>query len=189
MTVTYDKYYQTENLFGAPYPELVEFFASRQTRGRVLDIGCGQGRDAIAIAGLGYEVLGIDNSAVGIDQMLAIAKKEGLSIEGKVADIFEYTGFHDSDFILYDSMFHFLKKDRKKETGLVERTIEQMRSGAELLVCIQDSGGKVQVLMETIEKSECMVIEKDLAFNYVFQDNDSGHSSSTPYRMIVGKKE
>lgn len=27
MTVTYDKYYQTENLFGEPYPELIEFFA------------------------------------------------------------------------------------------------------------------------------------------------------------------
>ncbi len=27
MTVTYDKYYQTENLFGEPYLELIEFLA------------------------------------------------------------------------------------------------------------------------------------------------------------------
>lgn len=54
MTATYDKYYQTENLFGDPYPELIEFFANYPKKGKVLDLGCGQGRDAIAIAQLGY---------------------------------------------------------------------------------------------------------------------------------------
>ena len=27
MAMSYDKYYQTANLFGAPYPELLEFFS------------------------------------------------------------------------------------------------------------------------------------------------------------------
>lgn len=37
MPVTYDKYYQTENLFGEPYPELIEFFAEYPRKGKVLD--------------------------------------------------------------------------------------------------------------------------------------------------------
>jgi hypothetical protein len=48
MTVTtYDKYYKTENLFGDHYPELIEFLAQYPKKRRVLDLGCGQGRDAI----------------------------------------------------------------------------------------------------------------------------------------------
>jgi tellurite methyltransferase len=47
MTVTYDKYYQTENLFGEPYHELIQFYAEFPKKGKVLDLGCGQGRHAI----------------------------------------------------------------------------------------------------------------------------------------------
>lgn len=50
MTVTYDKHYETENLFGDPYPELIEFFDKYSRKGNLLDLGCGQGRDAIPLA-------------------------------------------------------------------------------------------------------------------------------------------
>lgn len=66
MKVTYDNYYQTENLFGNPYTELLSFFKEYLEPGKVLDLGCGQGRNAAAIARLGFEVIGIDNSEVGI---------------------------------------------------------------------------------------------------------------------------
>jgi len=75
VTVTYYKYYEAENLFGEPYPELIEFFAEYPRKRKVLDLGCGQGRDAIALARLGYSVTGIDNSRVGIDQMNEIGQK------------------------------------------------------------------------------------------------------------------
>ncbi|MCB0820944.1 MAG: methyltransferase domain-containing protein, partial [Bacteroidetes bacterium] len=82
MKSAYDKYYETEELFGEPYPELIEFFRTYSLKGKVLDLGCGQGRDSIAIARLGYEVTGIDNSRTGIEQMLEIAASENLNLKG-----------------------------------------------------------------------------------------------------------
>jgi tellurite methyltransferase len=116
MAVTYDKYYQAENFFGKPYPELIRFFAEFSKKGKVLDLGCGQGRDSIPLARLGYAVTGIDNSKVGIEQMNQIAEAESIALTGQITDIFEFDNFAEYDFILLDGMFYFAKNDRKKET-------------------------------------------------------------------------
>ena len=47
MTTSYDKHNRNENLFGEPYPELIKFFSNYPKRGKLLDLGCGQGRNAI----------------------------------------------------------------------------------------------------------------------------------------------
>ena len=60
------------------YPELIDFFKHYEPEGNIIDLGCGQGRDSISQAKLGYKVTGIDNSKVGIDQMNTISKKERL---------------------------------------------------------------------------------------------------------------
>lgn len=90
---TYDKYYEEEGLFGEPYPELIDFLKTYPEKGSVLDIGCGQGRNAIALAKIGYDVTGIDTSKVGIAQMLKVAASEGLSIEGIVTDIYTFNEY------------------------------------------------------------------------------------------------
>jgi len=139
MTFTYDKYYQTENLFGKPYPELIEFFTEYPKKGSVLDLGCGQGRDSIPLARLGYNVTGIDNSKVGIEQMNRIAKTDSLKLNGQVADIFEFDNFVEYDFILLDSMFHFVKNDRMKEINFIKRIISEVKKDCLLVFCIQNT--------------------------------------------------
>lgn len=188
MTVSYDNYYLTENLFGKPYPELIEFFTEYPIKGKVLDLGCGQGRDAIALARLGYSVTGIDNSKVGIDQMNQLAQNENLKVMGQVDDIYAFDRYDEFDIVLLDSMFHFAKKDKKKEIGLIKRIISGMRNGCLLVVCIQDTGNKVQLLLEAIDFEKRQKRLADKEFKYVFEDSESGHRSETDYRMIVIEK-
>src|SRR6056300_373159 len=118
--MNYDNYYQTKNLFGQAYPELLEFFAKYPKKGKLLDLGCGQGRDAIALAQLGYSVTGIDNSKVGIEQMNAIGRSQKLPLQGHVDDIYAFDKFDDFNIVLMDSMFHFAKKDKEKEIALIK---------------------------------------------------------------------
>ncbi len=184
----YDKYYQTENLFGEAYPELIAFFKKRTKKGTVLDLGCGQGRDAIPLARLGFEVLGVDNSAKGIAQMNAIATAENLPLSGEVADIYEFEDYGAFDFLLLDSMFHFTKSSKKKEIALVKKIIESAKPDAIIVFCIQDTGNKVKILNETIDEQGGMERLYETNLMYRFVDQESQHSSETAYKMLVIKK-
>ncbi len=186
--MSYDIHYKTENLFGEPYPELIDFFTKYPTGGKVLDMGCGQGRDAIPIARLGYEVLGIDISKVGIEQMLQFAEKEGLNLKGKVLDIHKFNKYQGFDFILFDSMFHFQKKDKEKETELIKRTIKSVKPSCLIIICIQDTGNKVKILNEVIDFENKLERLTDITFDYTWEDKETGRGSTIPYRMIVARK-
>lgn len=188
MRPTYDQYYQTENLFGAPYPELIAFFAEFSKKGKVLDLGCGQGRDAIALARLGYRVTGIDNSRVGVDQMNQVGREEGLNLLGQVGDIYAFDDYDQFDIVLLDSMFHFASKDREKEIGLIRKIVSEISVGSILVVCIQDTGDKVQLLNQAIDFEKQLDRLVDRRFKYRFEDKASGHKSETEYRMIVVEK-
>ena len=111
MTKSYDKYYKIENYFGKPYPNLISFFKNYPVRGKMLDLGCGQGRNAIPLAKLGYDVTGIDSSKVGIKQMLNAIESKNVKLTGLVGDIYKFNKFPEFNFIMLDNMFHFLKKD------------------------------------------------------------------------------
>jgi SAM-dependent methyltransferase len=127
---TYDKNYQDLDYFGKPYLALVAFFKEYMPRGRVLDLGCGRGRDSIALARLGYDVLGVDISSVGVSQMMEIGLKESLSLVGEVADIYDFHLDDTVDIVLLDSMLHSYKRDKDIETQFVQRLMGEMKVGA-----------------------------------------------------------
>lgn len=188
MKVNYDKFYQTENLFGDPYPELVDFFIEYPRRMKVLDLGCGQGRDAIALARLGYSVTGVDHSTVGIAQMNQIGKNEGLALIGLVTDIYSFDRVSEFDIVLMDSMFHFAKKDKEKEVGLIKKVISEIKTRSIVVFCIQNTGDKVQSLNNAIDFEKRRKRLADREFKYLFEDSESGNKTETDYRMIAIEK-
>lgn len=54
---------------------------------RVADLGCGNGRHALALARLGYEVVGVDFSPELLKQATAARDAEGLSVQLLMADL------------------------------------------------------------------------------------------------------
>ena len=145
---SYDKHYQQENLFGRPYPEFVAFMRDWEPRGSVLDIGCGQGRDALFLAELGYAVTGIDASPLGIRQMLAAAKARSLSLNGIVADFYTYAFEQTYDVIVLDSILHFHKKDLAKELALLQTLTTRLKPGGLICLFVHKSKAKERQLKQ-----------------------------------------
>ncbi len=110
MTYNYEKLYAaTPDALGPPTQIFVDFFKAKSDQKLcVLDIGCGQGRDALFIARLGHRVVGVDYAPSGIRDLLAAAHREALDIEGIVADITEFEPAETFDVVLIDRTLHML---------------------------------------------------------------------------------
>ncbi len=153
MDITYNKHYRQESYFGKPYPGLVEFFENYSDRNVVLDLGCGQGRDALFLGRIGYRVVGIDISDVGIQQLNKAAQQENIKVEGFVADIFSFGITNEYDIVLLDSMFHFYKNDVEKETRLLRRIMEETKSGGLICNFMQKGNKREKELKRIIKES------------------------------------
>ena len=148
---TYDKHYKKPDYFGKPYPELLSFFKHHEPKGHILDLGCGQGRDSIALARLGYTVTGVDISKVGMSQMLSVAEKESLNISGHIADMYEYPIAESVDIVLLDSMLHFYPKDKEKESKFLNRVMNELKEGGLLCIFVWRSE-KIEKVLDSILK-------------------------------------
>ena len=83
----WDKHYsQAGNLDFAPSPLLVEV-AEMMPPGRALDLACGAGRNALYLAGLGWEVVAVDSSTAAVRLLRQSAAAAGLRIDSHVADL------------------------------------------------------------------------------------------------------
>ncbi len=110
MATDYEKIYcEQRHALGEPTKEFVHFFKQLPAPMRVLDVGCGQGRDALFIARLGHQVVGVDLSVSGITQLREDAEREGLDIEVIVANIVEYEPAGLFNVILFDRTLHMLQ--------------------------------------------------------------------------------
>lgn len=163
----YDKYYTEENYFGNPYPELIALFKEFDKDKTVLDLGCGQGRDALALGKLGFSVVGVDLSEVGINQMNKRAKELGVDVKGIVGSYTDYRDIVKHDIILMDSMFHFYKNDVEVESKLLSTLLRKMKSGALIVMFIQYDKARIKVFHQAIKNSRTPVdILQDTKFLY-----------------------
>lgn len=72
--------------FNEPDEEL-EAFIDQVPMGRALDLGMGEGRNALWLAARGFQVVGVDRCAEAVARVKGRAQQRGLAIETHVADI------------------------------------------------------------------------------------------------------
>lgn len=71
--------------------ELTPGGATGDSPGRALDLACGEGRNAVWLAGLGWRVRAVDFSGVALDKARAVAQQQGVDVDWVLADLLEHT--------------------------------------------------------------------------------------------------
>ena len=149
MTYDYDALYgTTPAALGDPSQVFVDFFAGLDAqRRRVLDIGCGQGRDALFIGRLGHEMVGVDLSPNGIRDLTAAAHDEGLAITALVADIRSHEPDGLFDIVLIDRTLHMLSEPDRLD--VLSRLLDHVAPGGHCLIA--DEGANLRRFAKVAE--------------------------------------
>lgn len=77
--------------------------------GRALDIGSGEGTDAIRLALLGYEVDAVEVSPIGAKKIECFAEEEGVRVRVIAADVLDFTPHGSYDVIICNGVLHYIK--------------------------------------------------------------------------------
>lgn len=92
MSASWDDRYRNEAFYYGTEPNdfLVARAAAIPRGGDVLCLGEGEGRNAVYLAGHGWHVTALDQSAVGLAKASRLAAELGVAIETVVADLVDY---------------------------------------------------------------------------------------------------
>jgi SAM-dependent methyltransferase len=103
--------------------------------GRALDVGCGEGADAIWLADRGWTVAAIDISVIALSRAQEAAKVAGASVEWVSGDVLE-TPFPARSFDLVSLQYPALPKAGGE--GAVRTLLDTVRPGGVLLAVYHD---------------------------------------------------
>lgn len=88
----WDQRYSGDELaYGSAPNEFLSAMLDRlPNAGRALDIGAGEGRNALFLASRGLDVLAVDQSAVGMQKAQRLASERGLALRVQAADLRDF---------------------------------------------------------------------------------------------------
>ena len=114
----YEKWYEGEDYYWGLEPgdfleELIRLCPPAEGC-KVLDIGCGEGKDAVYMAQQGYDVTAFDLTENGIRKTRLLAEKRGVRINAYVDDINTFEVDEQFDIIYSTGTIQYLFDENKK---------------------------------------------------------------------------
>jgi 2-polyprenyl-3-methyl-5-hydroxy-6-metoxy-1,4-benzoquinol methylase len=93
----WDQRYASKTLaYGEAPNEFLAHMADRlPNKGSALDIGAGEGRNALFLASRGLNVLAVDQSEVGMQKAQRLAQERGLTLRAQAVDLHDFDAEHN----------------------------------------------------------------------------------------------
>jgi SAM-dependent methyltransferase len=131
-----ERYASVENLWAVKPNRFLVAEVAELPAGHALDLACGEGQNAIWLATLGWDVVGVDYSEVAITKARARARRDGVRVDFRCDDLVSYVpeeGAFDLVLILY---LHIPLADRR---GVLHRAATAVAPGGTFLLVGHDS--------------------------------------------------
>ena len=129
------RYAGSDLVWGAQPNQFVARELAEVPAGRALDVGAGEGRNAIWLAGLGWRVTAVDFSSVALDRGRRLAAARGLEVDWVQADLRVYRpepGGFDAVLVAY---IHLVPVDL---TEVLNRAAAAVAAGGRIVVVGHD---------------------------------------------------
>lgn len=124
---------------GHPQPAVLRLASEGGFTGPVLDAGCGSGENALHVALLGLQVLGVDVAETALEIARAKAVHRGLQIEFAVADALDLESLGRTfETVLDCGLFHSFDGDERP--GYVASLASVTDHGTLYVLCFSDVG-------------------------------------------------
>jgi tellurite methyltransferase len=102
----------SQQTFGPPAEGVLRLTTRMSPGAVVLDLGCGDGRNALALAERGFDVEALDISEAGVAKLEALAAERGLSLEARVEDVTSFRFPRAYDLIVAHGVLHLLAREQ-----------------------------------------------------------------------------
>jgi tellurite methyltransferase len=119
MVNSYDERYKQAEYYWGKQPsqicrKVLEMMPSVRSF-RLLDIGCGEGRNAVFFARQGYEVTAFDSSSTGVEKTKTLAAESSVKVNVFKADVKEFGLKEEFDVIFSTGVLHYIPEELRNE--------------------------------------------------------------------------
>jgi SAM-dependent methyltransferase len=126
-----ERYAAVERLFSSePDPAMVHLVAPLPPA-RAVDLGAGEGRNALWLARQGWTVTAVDSSAVALERLTASASAAGLRVIPVLADVVEFLGGGETFELVVIANLHPSAEER---AGLLRAAAGAVSPGGRLFL-------------------------------------------------------
>lgn len=158
MTIRDENYFSEKYGLTRTHSEVLEA-VKVITPGKTLDLGCGNGRNALYLAANGFDVTAWDKNPASINNLESIRREEGLeNLQSAIKDLNALSFEGEYDFILSTVVMMFLQ--RETIPGLI----------ANMQRCTQPGGYNLIVAAMDTEDYPCTV-----GFPFAFKTDELRH--------------
>ncbi|HTK61739.1 MAG TPA: class I SAM-dependent methyltransferase [Pseudonocardia sp.] len=107
--------------------------------GTALDLGAGEGRNAVWLAEHGWKVTAVDFSVVGLEKAQEIARRRGVEIETVVADVLDFRAPGAFDLVV----LAYLQLPMEQLAHVLQHSAAALSPGGTLLLVAHDRSNLV----------------------------------------------
>lgn len=119
MNKFYDKRYDQEDYYWGVKPSAICYrildLVPPDRTIKLLDVGCGEGRNAVFFAGRGFDVTAFDTSPVGVEKTKRLADKAQVQLEVFMADINDFRLSETYGVIFSTGVLQYIPMEMRSE--------------------------------------------------------------------------
>lgn len=182
----YDELYQQADYYGKALPMVLEYLQELPKGSDLLDVGCGQGRYAIPLAEMGFNVTAIDTSAKAIYQLVQKIILSNLNINTFLSDAYLFTNYLSFDVLFFNLFFHFNRHELTRQKNLLKRITREQKVGSKLIIVGYNDEWDIKLIQSIFSVSPDHEIQRKVRLG------STKNSSPTPafqyFLMSIEKK-